>query len=201
MAQKIYKDGTDQYIMTRLGSINNTTGAQGILLGASEGYSLSSLIDNIIVVFSEYKTEDESLVPEITWNSTAGMWKINIPSENITRYGTAWLNISGYDESGISIIPTAIEIETVSHMAYQKVIPYGLYTLDASANTITLSGEFASITEEQVISIRNITKNQLIYDSTNTNRGQITISAGVISFTYNGQMANTDKIQIIVNTA
>ena len=33
-----------------------------------------------------------------------------------------------------------------------------------------------------------------------TQTGQITISAGVISFTYNGQMAN-DKIQIIVNTA
>ena len=42
--------------MTRLGSINNTTGAQGILLlGASEGFPLSTLIDNIIVVFSEYK--------------------------------------------------------------------------------------------------------------------------------------------------
>jgi hypothetical protein len=128
MTQKIYKDGTDQYIMTRLGSINNTTGAQGILLGASEGYSLSTLIDNIIVVFSEYKTEDESLVPEITWNSTAGMWKINIPSENITRYGTAWLNISGSDDSGISIIPTAIEVEVLSAPDFSNEVIEGTYT-------------------------------------------------------------------------
>lgn len=201
MTQKIYRDGTDQYVLTRLISVNDTTGAQDIILGGVNGETLQTYVDNVVVVWAEYKQAGYSIDSDVTWDSSIGMWRIQIPATEISQLGTAWITISGKDESGISIIPTAIEIETVSHMAYQKVIPYGLYTLDASANTITLSGEFASITEEQVISIRNITKNQLIYDSTNTNRGQITISAGVISFTYNGQMANTDKIQIIVNTA
>lgn len=196
MTQKIYRDGTDQYILIRLAGINSTTGAQSILMGDVEGATLQSLISDVILVWSEYKKDDEVIdLPLITWNSSAGMWKITIPSASITQYGSAWLNLSGSD-----MIPTAIEIEVVSHMAYQKVIPNESYTLDASANTITLSGEFASITEEQVISIRNITKNQLIYDSANTNRGQITIADSVITFTYNGQMANSDKIQIIVNT-
>ena len=82
------------------------------------------------------------------------MWKINIPSENITRYGTAWLNISGYDESGISIIPTAIEIETVSHMAYQKSNPIWIIYIGCEREHNHIIREFASITEEQVISIR-----------------------------------------------
>lgn len=128
MTQKIFSDGTDQYVMVRLGSINNTTGAQDLLLGASEGYSISNLIDNIFVIWSEYKKEDESLPTDITWNATAGMWKINIPSDNITRYGTAWLNISGSDDSGISIIPTAIEVEVLSAPDFSNEVIEGTYT-------------------------------------------------------------------------
>lgn len=128
MTQKIFSDGTDQYVMVRLGSINNTTGAQDLLLGASEGYSISNLIDNIFVIWSEYKKEDESLPTDITWNATAGMWKVNIQSENITRYGTAWINISGYDDSGISIIPTAIEVEVLSAPDYSQEVIEGSYS-------------------------------------------------------------------------
>lgn len=81
----------------------------------------------------------------------------------------------------------------------KSVIPAANYTLDASESTITLSGDYTTVTEEQVISIRNITKNQLIYDSGNTNRGQISIVDGVITFTYSGQMEDTDNIQIEVD--
>lgn len=128
MTQKIFLDGTDQYVMVRLGSINNTTGVQDLLFGVSEGYSLLNMIDNVIVVWSEYKKEDEALTPDITWNSAAGMWKVNIPADNITRYGTAWLNISGYDDSGISIIPTAIEVEVLSTPDYSREVVDGGYT-------------------------------------------------------------------------
>ncbi len=79
-----------------------------------------------------------------------------------------------------------------------SIVPAANYTFDASEKTITLSSPYNSMTEEQIVTIRNITKNQLIYDSANTNRGQISITNGVITFTYNGQMANSDKIQIEV---
>ena len=79
-----------------------------------------------------------------------------------------------------------------------SIVPAANYTFDASEKTITLSSPYNLMTEEQIVTIRNITKNQLIYDSANTNRGQISITNGVITFTYKGQMANSDKIQIEV---
>ncbi len=79
-----------------------------------------------------------------------------------------------------------------------SIVPAANYTLDASESTITLTSPYHIVTEEQIVTIRNITKNQLIYDSANTNRGQISITNGVITFTYSGLMEDTDKIQIIL---
>ena len=62
-----------------------------------------------------------------------------------------------------------------------SIVPAANYTFDASEKTITLSNPYNSMTEEQIVTIRNITKNQLIYDSANTNRGQISITNGTTS--------------------
>lgn len=188
---KIYKDGTDQYLLFRATATDYT---------AFTGTKNGDALPDAVVVISEYKKDDEIIEnPSVTWNATVGKWKAVIPAANITQYGTGELTISG-----TGMIPVSIEFETVrsaggGSAGSGQVIPSAFYTLDASENTITLTGDYAAVTEEQVISIRNITKNQLIYDSQNTNRGQITISAGVITFTYSGQMEDTDKIQIVVN--
>lgn len=122
MTQKIYKDGTDQYIMTRLGGIDPDTGAQSILFGGFEGDPLD--IENLVIVWSEYKKDDESIdSPSVTWNSTAGMWKIIIPEEYITQYGTSWLNLSG-----TGLIPVAYEIETISQYDYNENVIEGTYS-------------------------------------------------------------------------
>ena len=202
MTQKIYKDGTDQYVLTRLASINNTTGAQALLLGASEGAFLQTYISTIVLAWSEYKNEDDSFDPVIKWNSGAGMWKITIPHVNVTQLGTAWLNISGVDESGISIIPAAIEVDVVSRMAYEKIVPLGSYELDAAAKTILLKNDFSTTTLEQIKSIRNITQNQDIYLSSRSLPHKLipdNSTPGLFEFVYNGTMANDDVLQITVN--
>lgn len=281
MTQKIYRDGTDQYVMTRFGGIDPDTGAQSILLGESEGDSLD--IENLVIVWSEYKKEGEAITPPvITWDSSAGMWKILIPHGNITQYGSAWLNISG-----TAMIPVAIEVETVHEDTYyatdaditamraiidllmadvsslatsaeitalndlsaqqvweyasrgltaiptgtatatalsavqgditsikstvegisvvggtgaEKVIPRTYYELSAVANTITLSSPYDTITEEQIISICDLTTGDVIYSCEIPIKHTISVSSGVITFTYdNNSIAAEDILQIIVN--
>lgn len=115
MAQQIFKDGTDQYVMIRLGSVDNSSGAQSPILGSAEGGSLLDIISFVVVTWSEYKKADIVLDTDITWNASAGMWKVNIAALSITRYGTAWINITGSaDEYDLSIIPAAIEISVLS---------------------------------------------------------------------------------------
>ncbi len=74
------------------------------------------------------------------------------------------------------------------------------YTFDASAQEITLLSPFDVVDEEQIIKITNLTTDAVIYDSS---RGTypITVSSGVITHTYNlTGMADTDTLQIILDT-
>jgi len=128
MTQKIYKDGTDQYVLVRLGGIDSTTGAQSLILGGSGGVNLSDTISTIVIAWSEYKKEDDSLPPVVTWNSAAGMWKIAIPAGKITQCGSAWINLSGQDVSGLMIIPVAIEVSVASTPDYSQEIIEGTLT-------------------------------------------------------------------------
>jgi hypothetical protein len=81
-------------------------------------------IENIVIVWSEYKKDDESIAsPSVTWNSTAGMWKIIIPGEYITQYGSSWLNLSG-----TGLIPVAFDIETISQYDYNENVIEGTYS-------------------------------------------------------------------------
>ena len=134
MTLKIYKDGTDQYILTRLGGIDPDTGAQSILFGGFEGDSLD--IDNLIIIWSEYKKDDESIDnPVVVWNSTAGMWKIIIPEEYITQYGSSWLNLSG-----TGLIPVAFEIEIVDLITRSAILEEctdAVATFDSVVITLT----------------------------------------------------------------
>lgn len=104
----------------------------------------------------------------------------------------------------VSALATSAEITALSNIAAvgaERVIPASYITFDASESTITLASPYDTVTVEQVLSIRNLTKNMLLYDCTMTNRSSISIETGVITHTYSGTMADTDKLMIIVNKA
>ena len=81
------------------------------------------------------------------------------------------------------------------------VIPSANYTINASENKIVLTDPYDSITAEQITSIRNITKNMLIYSASDPTKSGITIDpAGTINYNYDGAMEDTDIIRIEVNS-
>ena len=81
------------------------------------------------------------------------------------------------------------------------VIPSANYTIDASEKKIVLTYPYDSITAEQITSIRNITKNMLIYSASDPTKSGITIDpAGTINYNYDGAMEDTDIIRIEVDS-
>jgi len=80
-------------------------------------------------------------------------------------------------------------------------IPSGSYSYNASAKTLTLSGDFTTITLERIISIRNVTRKTLLYDRTQMYNYAISMTGSVISGLNDASAAaNGDKIQIEVDT-
>ena len=82
------------------------------------------------------------------------------------------------------------------------------YTLDASAKTITLGSDFSSITIEQILDIKNITKNVEIYNSEDPKKRRlsnqedgidISLADGVITYIETASMDNADKILITID--
>lgn len=113
---KIYKDGTDQYLLFRASKDDYS----GAFTGASDG----SALQGAVVVISEYKKPDETIVnPSVTWNATIGKWKVVIPASYITQYGFGELNISG-----TGMIPVSIEFEAVSDVDFNNSIVEGTFT-------------------------------------------------------------------------
>jgi hypothetical protein len=81
------------------------------------------------------------------------------------------------------------------------IIPSGSYAYNASAKTLTLSGDYTTITAERIISIRNITRKSVLYNRNELYNGTISMTGSVISgFTDSDDAANADKIQIEVDT-
>lgn len=82
-------------------------------------------------------------------------------------------------------------------------IPDDYYTFDASARTITLTGVHRFSSTGDIISIRNTTTGEVIYDSTvwyGPNVAHITVSDGVITYNAgNTAHSDTDKLQIKVS--
>lgn len=85
------------------------------------------------------------------------------------------------------------------------------YTLDAANQQIALGIDFASITIEQILGIRNLTKNIEIYNSQYPGKHRlfaedpaeragidIGLAVGVITFFETATMDDTDNIQILL---
>ena len=139
------------------------------------------------------------------FNSEMDMFLVTIPASQLPANGNNFFAVVDWEgiidvkiEAYITDIHTPADIAAVDA---EKIVPADKYTFNASAKTIILASPYDTITVEQVLSIRNLTKNMLLYDCTMTNRSSISIDAGVITHTYSGTMEDTDKLMIIVNMA
>lgn len=137
------------------------------------------------------------------FNSTMGTFLLEVPP---TLDGVA---LDSGDILEIAIVDAGvgrghISIKFVSEISggggAEKVIPRTYYELSAAANTITLSSPYDTITEEQILSICDLTTGDVIYSCDIPIKHTISVSSGVITFTYdNNSIAAEDILQIIVN--
>lgn len=81
------------------------------------------------------------------------------------------------------------------------VIPDSEYALNASAKTITLAAAYATLSVGQITKIKDITTEEILYDSERVMFAapQISISNGVITYVQGNKVANTDKLRIVVD--
>jgi len=110
----------------------------------------------------------------------------------ITGGGTATLDSLETDISEISITGTSAV----------KVVHPDYYAFDASEKTITLSSPYNTVTVEQVLRIKDLTTNYIIYDCEDSKYDDIPISivGGVLTYTAPARdAADTDLLQITVN--
>lgn len=87
---------------------------------------------------------------------------------------------------------------------YEQILESTDYTFDASAKTITLNGDYATLELPQILRIINITKGLMVIYDCNDPDTAISYTAPVISYTpdfaYKGAaFANGDELQITVN--
>lgn len=115
--------------------------------------------------------------------------------------GTATATALSAVQGDITSIKSTVEgISVVGGTGAEKVIPRTYYELSAVENTITLSSPYNTITEEQIISICDLTTGDVIYSCEIPIKHTISVSSGVITFTYdNNSIAAGDILQIIVN--
>ena len=79
------------------------------------------------------------------------------------------------------------------------VIPSSDYTLDASAGTITLGGDHSTVELAQIVSILDITSNDILYD-VGIKRSYVTMTGSVITYTSDNNVVNdNDILRIIVD--
>ena len=88
----------------------------------------------------------------------------------------------------------------------EKIVPATNYSFNATAKTITFTSPFDTLTVEQIIFIKNLTTNYIIYDCLYAGYQTLPIRFGaapntnVLSFdSADLDAANADKIMIVVN--
>lgn len=209
MAPKIFNDGTDKYlIIPKITSVSNSSGDQNPVFGKSDGQLLSSIFSDLSVYWFDPKTSQEVKLTQVTWSNNLGMWKALIPSINI-NLGTGWLSITGQTADGTeSIIPLSVEVE-IDLVPIRSIVPPAYYHLNTTTRTITLDAPYNTITAPEIVSIRNLTRQNEIYNSSDPKRHtlflsladktqdyDIKISNGVLTYITRTHMEDTDDIQI-----
>jgi hypothetical protein len=89
----------------------------------------------------------------------------------------------------------------------EKVVPAANYQHSATARTITFSGDYTTLTEENIIKITDLITGDLIYDSNNPTQHatsddpSIQIAESVLTYQYRSlNIADADKIQVRIIT-
>ena len=100
----------------------------------------------------------------------------------------------------MTIIPHSAAVDA------EKIVPATNYSFNATAKTITFTSPFDTLTVEQIIFIKNLTTNYIIYDCLYAGYQTLPIRFGaapntnVLSFdSADLDAADTDKIMIVVN--
>lgn len=115
----------------------------------------------------------------------------------LTDFDTVTPIAKASDIAGISITASA---------GVDKVIPYGSYGINPAAKTMTFSGVYESLTIEQILFIKNLTTNYIIYDCKDRDYTALPIyklegdAAGIFHYTADNPGAtSTDLLHISVN--
>ena len=155
--------------------------------------------DNFKADVSALATSAE--ITALTDLSAQQIWEYATRTLTAIPTGTATATALSAAQGDITSIKSTVEgISVVGGTGAEKVIPRTYYELSAVANTITLSSPYDTITEEQIISICDLTTGDVIYSCEIPIRHTISVSSGVITFAYdNNSIAADDILQIIVN--
>ncbi len=152
------------------------------------------------MVFTEFRlsgpvdTDIEAADTEVIWKLKPGEWQAKVPEGYITSNGLARLIISG---TGMAAVAIDLVVGNIGGGGGTQVV--NTYTIDPTAKTITPTG--ITLTQEQIIEIRNLTKNIQLYHNQAPSRSgaSISVSGGVITYTFDGTVGDTDKIRIEYN--
>ena len=110
--------------------------------------------------------------------------------------------ITGSGTATLASLETNISEISITGTSAVKVIHPDYYSFDASEKTITLSSPYNTVTVEQVLRIKDLTTNYIIYDCEDSKYDDIPISivGGVLTYTAPARdAADTDILQITVN--
>jgi len=108
-------------------------------------------------------------------------------------------------DTALSDFDTATPIAKTSELSgynTENVIPRGYYALDVTAKTITLSSPYNTLTVEQILRIKDLTTNYIIYDCEDSKYSTlpISITSGVLTYTAPARdAADNDALQIFFN--
>ena len=110
--------------------------------------------------------------------------------------------ITGSGTATLASLETNISEISITGTSAVKVIHPDYYSFDASEKTITLSSPYNTVTVEQVLRIKDLTTNYIIYDCEDSKYDDIPVSivGGVLTYTAPARdSADTDILQITVN--
>jgi len=110
--------------------------------------------------------------------------------------------ITGSGTATLASLETNISEISITGTSAVKVIHPDYYSFDASEKTITLSSPYNTVTVEQVLRIKDLTTNYIIYDCEDSKYDDIPVSivGGVLTYTAPARdAADTDLLQITVN--
>jgi polyhydroxyalkanoate synthesis regulator phasin len=137
--QTIYNDRTDQYIFTELYKSNGE-----LHQGSEDGDTISG--SSIIIL--EYKLTGVTISPAvIEWVESSKLWKITIPADNITQYGSMFVTING---TGIASKVIEVHVDIIENDIVTKD-EFSQFSSDMGNDILNLKSHIDSSINTQVL--------------------------------------------------